>query len=144
MAGLNFIPRRHRHRAQRGLALIEMALVLQLLVLLTFAVIEYGWMFYRQGQVVNAARQGVRVGVAGSGTNADIEAQVLDQMTRAGLADSYTLTVDPPDAGAMLTGDLLTVTVSVSYERITGFGLLPAPENLTVHATMSKEGPPPE
>ena len=47
---------------QSGLATIEMAMVLPLLMLLTLGVIEYGWMFLKSQQITNAARQGARAG----------------------------------------------------------------------------------
>ncbi len=60
----------------RGLMLIEAALVFFLLILLTFGVIEYSWMFMQVQHVTNAARHGVRVGVRAGSTNFDVTSEV--------------------------------------------------------------------
>ena len=61
MVSLNSI-KRQLHRRD-GLAVVEMAIVLPLLILLTFGMIEYGWLFLRSQEISNAARQGARIGV---------------------------------------------------------------------------------
>jgi Flp pilus assembly protein TadG len=50
-----------RHR-QRGVAAVEFALVLPLLLTLVLAAIDWGWFFFIDQQVANCAREGARAG----------------------------------------------------------------------------------
>ena len=122
--------------------LIEAAIVLPLIVLLLFAVLEYGWLFMKFQHVTNAARQGARAGARADGTSADVTTEVQDSLNAQEIT-TYTLTLSPTDAAALSTGDPLTVTVQVPYSNIalTGFALLPLPVNLRASVTMAKEGP---
>jgi len=59
-------PRRRGWRGQgsRGAALVEAALLLPILVLLTFGAVEYGLIYHDELRITTAARSGARIGVA--------------------------------------------------------------------------------
>jgi Flp pilus assembly protein TadG len=57
-------PRRHRRDRSRGAVLIEAAILLPLLVLLTFGAVEYGLIFRDDLKITTAARSGARIGTA--------------------------------------------------------------------------------
>ena len=61
---------------EKGQALVEMALILPFLLVLLVGMVELGVALQRQMIVVNAAREGARLGAFGAGTN-DIHAQTL-------------------------------------------------------------------
>lgn len=126
-----------------GLALIETALVLIVLLMITFGALEYGWMFTKQGEVTNAARTGARIGVRPNASNADVSAAISDVLTRTGLAGGQTVTLSPSDVTSLEPGQSFSVTVSISYEthELTGFPFLPTPSTLDATVTMAKEGP---
>ena len=132
----------NRNHGRRGAALVEMALVLPILLLLTFAVIEYGWLTFRASQVNQAARHGARIAVRPAATAEEVEDAVATIMDGAGLTD-YTLTITPNDT-ATEVGDPVTVVVSVDYGPIslTGAAFVPTPETIVGNVTMAKEGPP--
>jgi hypothetical protein len=52
---------RWRHRA--GQSMVEMAMVLPVLVFLTFGLLDFGRAYYFQVSVTNAAREGARTGI---------------------------------------------------------------------------------
>jgi Flp pilus assembly protein TadG len=137
MATLKRVPR------QRGLALVEMALVLPLLFLLLFGLIEYGWLFFKYQQIAGAARHGCRIGVAQGKASADVTTAVNDLMSKAGLSGKYTTTINPPEVLTAAPGSTVSVSVSVKYSDIelTGFPL-PLPTNLVGETSMVKEGAP--
>jgi Flp pilus assembly protein TadG len=139
--GEAMVSRLFNAKCKRGAALVEMALVLPILLLLTFAVIEYGWMTFRASQVGQAARHGARIAVRPAATVEEIEAAVADIMEGAGLTE-YTLTITPEDP-ATEVGDPVTVVVLVNYGPIslTGSSFVPVPETLVGNVTMAKEGP---
>ncbi|MGB6917109.1 MAG: TadE/TadG family type IV pilus assembly protein, partial [Phycisphaerae bacterium] len=80
--------------SRRGTATLETALVLPLLLLLTFALIEYGWLFLRAQEITNGARQGARIAVRPDATNADVQASITAAMETAGIA-GYLVTFSP-------------------------------------------------
>lgn len=130
-----------RRLRERGIALAEMALILPVLVLLTFGVIEYGWMFMKAHQITSAAREGARAGARALSSNAEVTAAVTKVLSDAGIA-GYTTTISPA-ADGVLTGERFTVTVTVPYSSVhlLGFSFIPVPTNLTSATTMAKEGP---
>ncbi len=138
------VPLNGRSRSE-GIVLVELAIVLPLLLMLTFGIIEYGWLFLKAQQVTNAARQGARVGATPDATNADVENAVSTVLTAAGMGGSgYSLAYQPAgDVGSLDTGTTFTVTVTVPYSsvRIVAFPFIPVPENLRASTSMAKEGP---
>jgi Flp pilus assembly protein TadG len=127
---------------RRGVVLIEAALVFPLLLLLTFGLIEYGWLFLRMGTISNVARRGVRMAVTPDATTNEVSAAIGVMMTKAGLADSgYTVTVSALDVEP---GETVTVHISVpDYDNIslTGSPLIPVPGHIERRIAMAKEGP---
>lgn len=122
--------------------MVEMALILPLLIMLTFAIVEYGWMFFRASQVNQAARHGARIAVRPAATVTEVNAAVATVMSSAGMSSGYTVTIAPADLSAAV-GDLVSVQVSIGYSSVslTGGGFVPVPQNLTGAVTMAKEGP---
>ncbi len=130
--------------ARRGLSLVEAAIVLPLLILLTFAVMEYGWMFYKVSAVNNAARHGARTAALAGGTDALARSRVLAAMSAAGMTIPGGNVTITPSADGAATGTTLTVSVSVDYEgnvELLRFPLLPVPATLNASVSMAKEGP---
>ena len=72
-----------KHCRRKGVALLEAALVFPLLLLLTLALIEYGWLFMKIQQTTNAARHGLRAAVVPDATTAEAHAAVATLMTGA-------------------------------------------------------------
>ena len=134
--------RSRKWRGRRGAALVELAIVMPILCLLTLGLMEYGWVFLKVSQVNQAARQGVRTAVRPDATTANVKAAVAAMMLQAGIKSSdYTVTYT--DIGVAV-GQPVTVHVSVNYNKITltGTGLVPLPDKIQGRGTMSKEGPP--
>jgi adhesin HecA-like repeat protein len=132
-----------RKDTQRGIVSVEAALVLPLLLLLTFALIEYGWMFLKAQQITNAARQGARVGAVPDAMTSEVQLTVDNIMNAAGMGSSgYSVTVSPGVEG-LPRGEKLQVSVTVPYEniRLMSIPLIPVPGNLKAAISMAKEGP---
>lgn len=134
--------RHEKHDQRRGVALIEAALVFPILLLLTFGLIEYGWLFLRMESISNAARRGARVAVTPDATSSDVSSAIAVMMTDGGLGDSgYTVTLSSLDVEP---GEIVTVHIVVpNYENIslTDAPLIPVPDQIERHVTMAKEGP---
>ena len=130
--------------SRRGTATLEMALVLPLLLLLTFALIEYGWLFLRAQEITNGARQGARIAVRPDATNADVQASITAAMETAGIA-GYLVTFSPENVHDenLYPGDSVTVIITVPYDsvRLMGLPWIPVPQDLRASVSMAKEGP---
>jgi Flp pilus assembly protein TadG len=131
-------------REERGLALVETTLVILLLLFVTFAMMEFGWIFHRIQQLNNGAREGVRQAVLPDRTAADAIAAVDTLMDGFGIS-GYTVTVTPGAVEDLESGDLITVSVEVPVDsvKLTGLFLEEAflGSTLSTSATMAKESP---
>ena len=126
----------------RGTTVVETAIVLSLLILpLTLAIFQYGWLFLKAQQITNAARQGARVGICADST--EVYAEIDRVMALAGMAGSgYHKNVEP-DPNSLSAGDPLTADVNVPSANIAliNIPLLPKPAYIGASVTMAKEGP---
>jgi Flp pilus assembly protein TadG len=126
-------PARRRDR-QRGVAAVELALILPIFLVLVMGTIDWGWYFFVHQRVVNAAREGARAGTVlpppprttiGAAED-EAEDAALDyleraQLSRAGVSATYE---------AVSGVDGIRVTIVYPFAPLTGFfnglGLIPA------------------
>ena len=122
--------------------MVELALILPLLLMLTFGIVEYGWMFYCSAQINLAARGGVRAAVRPAAIDSEVRAEVAQIMNQTGWQEDIHYSVTIVDMTAPV-GNPVKVSVSVPYDYV-GFRLpfLPVPDAVGGTATMAKEGPP--
>lgn len=135
---------RNRNNKRQGAALVEAAVVMPILILVTFGAIKYGWLIYRLQQVTNVTRQAARLAIRPSATDAEVVAAVDAWMGRAGLTkDLYTTEIQNLGAspGSAITVSITVPTDSTKIDLVQTRGLLPKPKDLSVSVTMSKEGP---
>ena len=138
-----------RQIRRRGVSTVEAAIVFPLLVFLTFALIEYGWLFLNAQQTTNAARHCARMAVRPDMTSEEVVAAADGMMQQYGLSDSgYSVTITPANIESVDTGEEINVEISVPYDnvQITGISmisgwLLALPANLKASVSMAKEGP---
>jgi len=131
------------HGQRRGVAAVEMAIALPLLILLILGLIEYSWLFLTKQALTNSARQGARIGATLDATSDEVRDAVTQSMTSAGLAASgYSVTITPGDITALTPGEPLTVTVQLSYANVglIKLALIPTPATLASSAVMAREG----
>src|SRR5690348_13377485 len=106
--------------ARRGTALVEMALALIILLLLAMGAIEYGWLFLKQQQITNAARQGARIASTADANSDGVKSAVAALMASYKLDSSgYVTTTSPDEVKGVARGTSVSVTVSVPYSNVT-------------------------
>lgn len=105
---------------QKGVAAVEFALVLPLLVILTFGIIEFSICLYDKAVITNASREGARAGIlfgVPRPTNTDIGNVVnnycQNRLITFGSSNPVTTTILRGGTGA--TGDPLKVQVQYQY-----------------------------
>jgi Flp pilus assembly protein TadG len=125
--------RRHPAASDRGSELVEMAIVLPIFVLLIMGIMDFGFLFQRYEVVVNAAREGARLAVIGTHSNASVQTRVQNYLTSSGLTGSATAQVG--NTSMTVNGaNVNTKTVTVIYPS--SFLFLPGSVNLQGVAVM--------
>ena len=108
------LPRRRAKR--RGASVLEMALVLPVLLMLSLGVVDYGYYFYVKNTLQGAASAGVRAAILPNAKNSDVTSVVGSMMTAAGLQNSgYTVQLNPTDVSTATSGQSVTVTISCAW-----------------------------
>jgi Flp pilus assembly protein TadG len=94
----------------RGVAAVEFAICLPILIVLVFGSIEFGLMFYNKQVITNASREGVRSGIVTETETADIIQIVenycddnLINLNGANELQAGSVTVSGPDGDNDLT-----------------------------------------
>lgn len=140
-----------RRKGRRGLATVEMALVLSLLLWIILGIVEYGWLLLKYQEITGATRQGTRIGAPYNRTNADIESAIANSLQSAGLDGyGYTICIAAPGGACGLQvdtlnpGDLFEVRISLPYNDTggasLGMPLIPKPGAISSRLTMVREG----
>lgn len=112
---------RHFGRLERGIATVEFALVLPILLMTLFGIIELGMAWYTKQVLTNASREGARAGIVYSSpsmTSGEVQTIVQNYLNNSGFTQPVTITVTGTGGAS---GDPLTVTVSHNYT----FNVLP-------------------
>ena len=136
------INKKTKKRRCCGLETVEAALVLPIVLLITFGALKYGWIFLKSQQLANCARQVARVAIRPGDRALDITAMFGDLMTEANITGA-SVVVTPGD-GVQAVGYPVSVKVTVETSKVDILPMpdfIPSPPSLGTTVTMSKEGP---
>jgi Flp pilus assembly protein TadG len=113
---------------RRGGAVLETALVMGVLIMLSFGTAEYGFFFFIKNEVAGAAREGARAGIPTAATNSNVTAAISNVMTAANIpSNDYTVTLSPTDVSTATAGTPISVTVSCIWGTV---GVSPLPTSM--------------
>lgn len=128
-----------RLSGKHGQSTVELALILPFLLLVLFAIMEFGRIFSSYLIITNAAREGARQASIGADNNAII--QTVQSAAYSLNPGSLTINIDPYNKSERITGRTATVTVSYSVDILIPLvgRLLPDPFPLTARAAMRVE-----
>lgn len=126
---------------QNGVAAVEFAIIVPLLLVLTFGIIEFGILLFNKAMITNASREGARLGSLYKSpyyTDAEITTTVKNHL------GSHLITFDAakPDATVTVTrdgsagiGTLVSVTVDYPYDFLVIPGFIPGiPDEITLQS----------
>jgi Flp pilus assembly protein TadG len=135
-----------RVRSRRGGAVLETALVMTVLIMLSFGTAEYGYFFFVKNILAGAARDGVRAAIPSNAINSDVNAAISTVMTAAHIAsNNYTVTTSPTDISTATSGAAVTVTITCTWGTVgvtplpVALGGIPNNKQVTGVAVMRKE-----
>ena len=114
------------HRSRSGAVLFEMAIVLPLLLSLTFGACEWGYFIFAKNALQGAAREGARAAIVTGGTASAVQTAVDTAMLNSGFAQSkYTRPPTITDQNGVTinfatvtSGTPIIVTVSSTWGTI--------------------------
>ena len=106
-----------RFRSERGAALLETAITLPLVLLVTIGAIEFGRAYQTWQVITNAAREGARIAVLPGVTDDAVNSRVVAYLSSGQLsaADDATVTVTRNNPLAIGTGAATASRVVVNY-----------------------------
>lgn len=104
-------------RSQKGAALVEAAVVIPLLLLVSVAIFEFGRAYQTWQVITNAAREGARVAVLPSATSTGVQQRVRDYMQAGQLSRWSTASITVESAATLTVNGAPTSAsrVTVNY-----------------------------
>lgn len=110
-------------KKKRGSALVEFAIAIPVLILITFSIIEYSIIFYDKAVITNASREGARYGIVLRTPSYVTSGQVVtftknylsNKLINFSAAAVSPVVTATPSKPTPVSGDTLTVTVSYTY-----------------------------
>jgi hypothetical protein len=103
--------RRHASQKRKAAAIIELAVCLPLLVLVTLGTIEACAMLFLKQTLAIAAFEGARLGVVPGSESFNVEAQSQLILTDHAV-QGYSISMEPADPRTLSSGDYMRVTVT--------------------------------
>ena len=102
---------RIRNRGRRGLATVELAIGLPVVLILIFGSIETCSMVYVRQALSASAYEAARIAIRADGSSAAAEAQGINVLTAHGI-DTAEFVFSPADVSAVDRGEQISVTAS--------------------------------
>ena len=139
-------------RSERGSVLLEMAMTLPLLLLVSVAIFELGRAYQTQQILTNAAREGARMAVLPDASAPNIETRVRQYMTQGQLSNvsdatvAITTTAQIPMGAANVSASVVTVNYPFVFtvlgpvaRLVSSSSTIPGAITLTAAAEMRNE-----
>lgn len=139
---------------ERGSALIEAALTLPLLLLVSVGIFEFGRVFQTWQVLTNAAREGARIAVLPGAASGDVQARVRQYLQDGQLGGYSSATINVDQAATIAVGagtaSASVVTVNYPYDfmvlnpvarLVVSTSSLGTPITISVAAEMRNESP---
>ncbi|MGE3510103.1 MAG: TadE/TadG family type IV pilus assembly protein [Vicinamibacterales bacterium] len=144
---------RRRWRGARGAALLETAIALPLVLLVSVGIFEFGRAFQTWQVITNAAREGARIAVLPNSTDGGVQSRVTAYLAAGQLANAATASVNVDRTavidlgGTSATASIVTVQYPFDFIVLNpvvrlvvgGSTLGAAPITMTTSAQMRNE-----
>jgi hypothetical protein len=125
----------------KGNTAAEAAIVLPVILMVTFGAIKYGWLFLKAQQITNAARHGARTVVLPDVTIDDAEAAVIDLLNKANITvTTEDIDVTPLSVEGKSAFNVHIIVPSSRVDILPNFPWLPNWGNIDASVTMAEEG----
>ena len=126
------------------MAIIETAIILPILLLITLGVIHFAWLFLKAHQITSVARHGARLAALEGANEGNVETEIRTLLSNAGIKVVKLVEFLP---GSVDGHDSVTVRITVEGSKVALLNFnnsilfpLLTPANLVGAVTMVKEG----
>ncbi len=109
-------------RKRRGAATVEFALIVPVMLTFTFGLIEMSRISMIKESVVQASREGARVGIRPTASIADVETRIYEELAIMGIVGAD-IEITPTTLSDATPGEDITVRISIPISDIS---LVPA------------------
>ena len=143
---------RRRFRSARGVAMIEAAITMPLLLFVCVGIIEFGRLYQTWQVMTNAAREGARVAVLPSTVSGAVDSRVRQYLQMGGLNSDSSVGVNTTavpvslGTGGTASGSRVTVTYPFTFmvlqpiaRLVVSGATVGAPITISTSATMRNE-----
>jgi Flp pilus assembly protein TadG len=103
-----------RYRNEKGAALVEAAMIMPLIMLISVGIFEFGRAYQTSQVLTNAAREGARLAILEGPSDADVRARVNKYVTDGGLTSLSDANIQVV-RNAVLVGSTTASTVTITY-----------------------------
>jgi Flp pilus assembly protein TadG len=108
----------NRLRSERGNSLVEAAMTIPILLLISVGIFEFGRAYQYWQVLTNAAREGARVSVTPSGSVGDAQSIALTYMDAGGVKGCTAACISVNQAVPLVTGTASTVEIDYPFQFI--------------------------
>jgi Flp pilus assembly protein TadG len=130
-----------RIRSEKGAALIEAAITVPIILLISVGIFEFGRAYQTQQVLVNASREGARLAVIDGTTDDQVRARVNDYLTGGGLktltADKIVINRNAAVTGTTISGSTVEVQYPFEFMVLNPVVKLIAPTDSTTGAPIT-------
>ena len=126
---------------ERGQALLETAMILPLILLVSVSIFEFGRAYQTLQVLTNAAREGARVAILPNATPADVQSRVTAYLQNGQLPNSNTATISVDQNATMSIGATNAAASVVTVKYPFSFMVLGPVANLVAGAGTLGNGP---
>ena len=118
---------------ERGAALIETAITIPIILLISVGIFEFGRAYQTWQVLTNAAREGARVAILTEKTDSDVQSAVQNYMKNGGLPKylGATVAIDRNVAMGPNTASKITVSYPFNFMVLNGVIKLVTPKSTT-------------
>ena len=131
---------KRNQRARRGAAVTEFAVVAPIMIMLTMGMIEIGRMVMVKQVMVNASREGARLGALPGTSNSEVTSRVQQELDSASIT-GVSISVTPANLVTAPAGSQVKVLLSVPASQISWVPnpLFSFSKNISTSTTMRRE-----
>lgn len=111
------INRNKRKQSRRGAATVEFALIVPVMLIFTFGVIEMSRISMVKEALVQASREGARVGVRPTASVSDVQDRVNEELAIMDISTA-TVVITPSTLDEASPGDDITVRITIPISEV--------------------------
>ena len=132
--------RRRKANRSRGAITAEAALVMPILLLVTFGALKYGWLFLKAQQITNAARYGARMAALPDVEDDTVKTSIIDLLYKADIdVNDADIAISPVTVSPARPAVNVQITIPGKKVDILDVPLFPEVGDIRASVTMAEE-----